>query len=248
MLDNQIYALTTIIKDKDLRNYAGDAFWGLVQTVVTADPFAAMSTIKDIKEIVFHVPTILFWDKMKRYLFGTFYNFEEQVKMAEKFNYDNKEYNIFVKKQIHLINGLDDDMKIDYFASLTRCFLMTNLNQELFFKLAKFLSTCTVAELEFIKSKPMDFKSENTAMISILYQSGLFSQEEKENGGAKYVFSDFAKALKQNCLNFNEGIGAQERYCAYEQLEPLSIAEPATWEDIENAIGNNTLALDGGEI
>ncbi len=52
--------------------------------------------------------------------------------------------------------------------------------------------------------------------------------------------------LKQNCLNFEEGLGAQERFCTYTQLEPLNIAEPATWEDIENAIGNDTLIMNGG--
>lgn len=246
MLENQIAAFTAIIKDEDLKNYAGSCFWNFIQAVITADPFSGLEAIKDAKEMIFHMPTILFWDKMKRYLFGTFCDFQEQVKMAEKFNNDNREYSAFVKKQIHLINELDDDLKIDYFAALTRCFLMTDLEQELFFKLAKFLSICTPAELEFIKSQTIHFKSENTAMISTLYQNGLFSQVEKEKGGAEYIFSDFAKALKQNCLNFDEGLGDQERYCTYKQLEPLNIAEPATWEEIQNAIGDESLILDSG--
>ena len=248
MLDQQISTLTTIIKDENLQEYAGDAFWNLIQTVVTSDPLSGITTIKNIKDLVFHMPTILFWDKMKRYLLGTFTDFNKQIKMAEKFNCDNKKYSNFVKKQIHLINEIDDDVKIDYFASLTRCYLMTSLEQELFFKLAKILTNCTLSELEFIKTTPYNFTSENNAMISILYQSGLFSQKDTGDGKFIYAFSDFAKALKQNCLNFDEGLGLQERLCGYDQIQPLSIVEPATWEGLQNSLGDKTLVFDGGEI
>ena len=68
MLDNQVRTLQTILSNEDLQDYAGDGFWNLIQAVVTSDPFSAMAAMKDIKELIFHMPTILFWDKMKRYL------------------------------------------------------------------------------------------------------------------------------------------------------------------------------------
>ena len=50
--------------------------------------------------------------KMQRHMFGTFRDYVEQVKMAGKFSEDNKGYEWFVKRQIHLINEIDDDKKL----------------------------------------------------------------------------------------------------------------------------------------
>ena len=92
MLDNQITALKTILSDEDLQQYSGEGFWNLIQAVVLSDPFTGTLALNNIRELIFHIPTILFWDKMKRYLLGTFSCFEDQVRMAEKFNNDNNSY------------------------------------------------------------------------------------------------------------------------------------------------------------
>lgn len=234
MLKKQIEALTTILKNDDLQNYAGDGFWNLIQAVVTEDPFSALAAGKDIKELIFHMPTVLFWDKMKRFLTGTFHSFDDQIKMAQKLNKDNKEYATFVKRQIYLINALDDDLKIDYFSELTRCFLTTDLDSTLYFKLCKFLSTCTPEELFFLEKCKYDFKGKNNANISSLFQYGLFTQIE-EDGTCEtfYVLSDFAKALKQNSLNYKDESHGNTRLISYEQLAPLNLPESATTADID---------------
>lgn len=240
MLKKQIEALTTILKNDDLQNYAGDGFWNLIQAVITEDPFSALATGKDIKELIFHMPTVLFWDKMKRFLTGTFHSFEDQIKMAQKFNDDNKEYAAFVKRQIHLINALDNDFKIDYFAELTRCFLSTDLDRTLYFKLCKFLSTCTPEELFFLKKCKYDFKGKNNAIISTLFQYGLFTQiEEDGTSETFYVLSDFAKALKQNSLNFKDEFHENTRFISYEQLAPLNLPESIPIAEI-NKMFNET--------
>lgn len=233
MLKKQVHALAIIMKDKDIQGYTGGAFWSLIKAFVLGDAGAIIDAGDDIKSIIFHTPTLLFWDKMERYLYGTFKNYSEQVKLASKFGSDNEKYEEFVKRQIHLINEIDDDKKIDYFASLTRCFLLTDLEDNLFFKLTKFLNMCTPAELEFLQTVSLEYTSNNNALISSLYQYGLFSQEEVEDGEIKYVLSDFAKALKLNCLNFDEDLRGRERLLCYDQLAPLNLLEPATWGDID---------------
>lgn len=237
MLDNQIKALTTIIKDKDLQGYAGDSFLNLIQAVITQDPFSGVEAAKAVKELAFHTPTVLFWDKMKRFLLGTFHSYEDQIKMAQKFNDDNENYAAFVKRQIHLINALDDDTKVDYFAALTRSFLITGLDRELYFKLCKFLSTCTLEELLFIKKCPYDLTSNNTAMISSLFQYGLFTSDDDCETGETYYFpSDFAKALKQHSLNYEDGLRGQTRLCAYGQLAPLNLPESTPNAEIDKML------------
>jgi len=245
MFDKQVTALTTILKDKDIREYSGDAFWNIIKAVVLGDVGALLDATNDLKNILFHTPTVLFWDKMQRYLFGTFRDYSDQVRMSAKFTEDNSEYEAFVKKQILLINEMNDDRKIDYFAMLTRCFLLTDMENALYYKLARFINICTPEELEYIKSFDYDKKSEINAVISSLYQYGLFDQAEKEHGGVDYVLSGFAKALKDNSLNFDEGLHGRDRILAYDQIPPLNIAEPATWQDIDNIFNNNDVVIDG---
>ena len=172
MLEKQLEALTTILKDKDIHEYAGDAFWGIIKAVSLGDVGALIDSGGDIKNLLFHTPTILFWDKMQRYMFGTFRDYAEQIKMAGKFSEDNKDYERFVKRQIHLINEIDDDKKVDYFAQLTRCYLLTEMDNALYYKLAKFLIMCTPEELDYIASFDYEGTTQLTAMVSSLYQYG----------------------------------------------------------------------------
>lgn len=245
MFDKQVAALTAILKDEDIRNYSGDAFWSIIKAVVLGDVGALLDATKDMKDILFHTPTVLFWDKMQRYLFGTFREYNDQVRMAEKFSKGNSDYKQFVKKQIYLVNEMNDDLKIDYFANLTRCYLLTDLEDALYYKLVRFISICTPEELEYIKAFDYNRKAELNAVISSLYQYGLFDQKEKEQGGVDYILSDFAKALKDNSLNFDEGLNGRNRILAYDQITPLSIAEPATWQDLDKIFNNNDIVIDG---
>lgn len=159
--------------------------------------------------------------KMQRHMFGTFRDYVEQVKMAGKFSEDNKDCERFVKRQIHLINEIDDDKKVDYFAQLTRCYLLTEMDNALYYKLAKFLILCTPEDLDYIVSFDCEGTTKLTAMVSSLYQYGLFERQEKQHGGVSYALSGFAKALKYNGLNFNEGTRGEKRIVLYFQMAPL---------------------------
>lgn len=247
MLEKQVAAFTTILKDKDIHQYEGDAFFNIIKAVSLGDVGALLDAGTEIKDLLFHAPTVLFWDKMRRYMFRTFRDFSEQVKMAGKFNSHNKKYEEFVKRQIHLINEINDDKKIDYFAQLTRCYLLTEMESSLFYKLAQFITMCTPEELEYISFFDYNEKTNLTAMVSSLYQYGLFDQNESEGGSVDYVLSGFAKALKHNSLNFDEEKAGDIRITSYSQIEPLSIAEPMTFEDIDNAFSKNDIIVSGGD-
>lgn len=245
MFKKQVTALTAILKDKDIREYSGDAFWNIIKAVVLGDVGALLDVTNDLKDILFHTPTVLFWDKMQRYLFGTFRDYSDQVKMSAKFTNDNSDYEAFVKKQIHLINEMNDDKKIDYFAMLTRCYLLFEMEDALYYKLARFINICTPEELEYIKAFDFNRKSKLNVIISSLYQYGLFDQIEKEHGGVDYELSSFAKALKSNSLNFSEELNGTTRILSYNQISPLKIAEPATWEDIESILNDEEVIING---
>lgn len=231
MIDGQLNELASIIKNDDLKEYAGNAFWNLIQTVISKDPVSGVLAAKNVKQIVFHMPTVIFWNKLKKFLQGTYKNYEEQVKMASRFNDDNKKYVEFVKKQIYLIDKLDDEMKVDCFAMLTRCLLLQEIEFSLYFKLAQLINQCTPFELEYIRKIGIDEKQKNNAMVSSLYQYGLVEQDSDETK-VYYVFSGFGKALKGNCLNYGDETKCKV-FKTYNDVAPLSISEPALMEDIE---------------
>ena len=62
----------------------------------------------------------------------------------------------------------------------------------------------------------------------------------------RYVLSDFAKALKQNCLNFDDGVGGATRLLSYSQIAPLEIMEPLSFQDLEDITQDKTFILNGG--
>ena len=78
--------------------------------------------------------------------------------MSSKFTKDNSDYLKFVKRQIHLIDKMDADEKIDYYANLTRCFLLSDMDLALYYKLANFISICIPEELFYIQNFDYDKK------------------------------------------------------------------------------------------
>ena len=62
MFEKQTAALTTILKNTDIHEYAGDAFWSIIKAVSFGDANALIDGVTDIKNLLFHVPTVLFWD------------------------------------------------------------------------------------------------------------------------------------------------------------------------------------------
>lgn len=95
MLENQIHALATIIKNKDMRDYFRDGFWELIEAILFQDPEVAAQAGHE--RLIFHIPTVIFWDKMERFLRGTFHSYEDQIKFSAKFHQDNQEYNQYIK-------------------------------------------------------------------------------------------------------------------------------------------------------
>ena len=123
-------------------------------------------------------------------------------------------------------------LRNDY-ANLTRCFLLSDMDLALYYKLANFISICIPEELFYIQNFDYDKKAGLNTMISSLYHYGLFDQIECEQGGANYVLSDFAKALKSSSLNFDEGFYTEKRILTYNDIKPLNIAEPLSWENLD---------------
>lgn len=67
MFDEQVNELAAIIKNEDLKQYSGDAFWNLIAAVIGADPVSGAVAVLNVKQILFHMPTVIFWNKIERF-------------------------------------------------------------------------------------------------------------------------------------------------------------------------------------
>ena len=242
MLDNQIQTLGKLWKDPETRNLLHDGAFSLMKLVLFKDLGSGADALRSI--LKFHTLTLVYWDKMWRYMNGVFRDPIDQIKMSEKFCDDNPRYEEFVRRQMNLINEINDDQKIDYFAALTRSFLYTGMDEVLYLKLAKFLTLCTPGELNFLRDVCYKQKVANSMMASSVYQYGLLMIEYQDDGLPVFALSDFGKALKQNSLNFDDGICGLERIVSYDSMTPAELKGIATDEDIDKIFQNQEILFD----
>lgn len=219
-----------IIQNEDIRNFSGDAIWNLVQALYSGDVFTGLSSIKNFKDMLFHAPTVIFWNKMQRFLLGTFKNFDEQIKMSSQFSKDNKKYKKFVMQLLETIDKLDDEIKVDYYSTLTRSFLLELIDSDLFFKLRQILINCTVSELEFISEHKDNEHFEYNMMIFALKNYGLIHQIVENK--TYYVFTDLAKSLKEYALTENENAKHKTTYFELEAPKDLGMITKENIDDM----------------
>ena len=203
LLDTVCDNFGTVIKSEDIQKYAGNGIWNLIRFIYSGNVFVGASVAKDVKELMFHVPTAIFWNKMQRFLLGTFTDKNVQIKMAEKFNDDNTKYKEYVWQLIDIVDKLESETKIDYFSNLTRAYLLDNIDNDTYYKLYQILRNCTVQELNFIKEKPENFTMTYDMTIFSLKNLGLVDNNI-ENDTVIYYFSHLAKILKKVVLNYTE--------------------------------------------
>lgn len=81
-------------------------------------------------------------------------------------------------------------------------------------------------------------------MASSVYQYGLLMIEYQDDGLPVFALSDFGKALKQNSLNFDDGICGLERIVSYDSMTPAELKGIATDEDIDKIFQNQEILFD----
>ena len=208
-----VNSISAVVKSKELKNYRNESvenFADLFTGDILAPVKQGVATIK----LVLSVPDILFWDKMQRFLTGTYEDFAEQIKMCQKFGDDDK-YQDFTKRQIQIINELNDDKKVDYFAKLTRSVLLELIDIPLYFKLASLLSAATREELDYLKDNINYSGSLNMIYLESLQRYGLAILQKtipvNEEVDDDSCFTPLALCLDKYCLDM--GNEQKYKYC-----------------------------------
>lgn len=232
-IEEQVDILAETIQKKELQEYIHGEFLSLIQAVIFKKKQVAVEMGLDAMQILFHMPTAMFWAKMERYLRGSFLSFEDQIKFSMKFSEDNENYKNFVKKQINLINNIEADSKVDYLANLTRCFFLFDMDVPLYFRLARIIENCTSEELDFLRDVKLDAMMENNAMVSMLIIQGIIVQTQNENDNTRYMISSFGELLKKCSLNFESEGWDFDGSLRYKEINGIPQIEPISIEDVD---------------
>lgn len=220
-----------IIKNKNMQDYKDDAIWELIQYIFTGDVFSGISSIKNIKDMIFHAPTIIFWNKMQKFLLSTYRNFEEQVKMSSKFSKDNKKYQDFVLQMMETVDKLDDEIKVDYYSNITRSFFLELIDEDLFYKFRQILMSCNISELKYIDSKNKNSRFDYDIMTFSLKNYGLVDLKSDHDSNY-YQLTQLALKLKEHSLNSDDNVKQKTTISEIEAPDDLVPMTDAEVEDM----------------
>jgi len=228
--EEQIAIIANVIKEYDMAEFASDDMQKLIRTILFKNPEATIDVGLKLCVGMMQLPTAMFWEKIKRFLKGTFSTYDEQVKFAAKFSEDNVQYRKYIKQLINIISWIESDEKIDYFANLTRCFFLFDMDIPLYFRLASFFNSCTSDELAFVKNIEYGEWIENNAIVSMLKTQGIIMQKQDEKKDTHLVLSPFGVLLKKCSLNFDENDSTIDDKLVYEEVACIPDIEPvARW-------------------
>lgn len=206
MLENVTNGIVAIINDCDIREIGKKSVLDFANFVVNKDPVSLVETIDDTRKFLWQIPNAIFWDKMHRFMIGTYSDYECQVKMCEKFQVDNKKAKEFIKKQIQIIEKLDFDCKVIWFSNLTRAFLLEFINEQEYFKLSFALRMISAEDIEYIKSLvDLEDVSENS-VLNLFYQHSLVKKHTPttfKSISSKYNISELGVKFIKYGIDFN---------------------------------------------
>ena len=206
MLEKVTSGLVAIINDCDIREISKKSAFDFANMVVNKDPVSLVETIDDTRKLLWQIPNAIFWDKMYRFMIGTYSDYECQVKMCEKFQVDNKKAKEFIKKQIQIIEKLDFDCKVIWFSNLTRAFLLEFINEQEYFKLSFALRMISAEDIEYIKSL-VDVKDVNeNSILNLFYQHSLVKKHTPttfKSISSKYNISELGVKFVKYGIDFN---------------------------------------------
>lgn len=173
MLNEFVSNVATVIKDKDIQSLAVEGAENLFIGIATKDTTSFSTVAKDIREIVLSIPNVIFADKMYRFLTKAFSDYEQQVMFASKFEKDAPKYNDTVKKIVQIIDKIDFDEKIDWFANLTRAVCLGCIDVDKYIKLSTVISILTVDDLKALKYYYGKKDEKENPTLSNYYSYGL---------------------------------------------------------------------------
>ncbi len=206
MLEKVTNGVAAIINDDSIKEISKKSVFDFANMVVNKDQISLVESIDDTKKLLWQIPNAIFWDKMYRFMIGTYSDYECQIKMCEKFQTDNKKAREFIKRQIQIIEKLDFDCKVIWFSNLTRAFLLELINEQEYFKLSFALRTISTEDIEYIRSLVNLKDVSENSVLNLFYQHSLVNKHTPNTCGSissEYNISELGVKFVKYGIDFN---------------------------------------------
>ena len=183
-----------------------------------------MNPILKTIENVYNLSDKILFNKLYEIMMKQDNDFNEWLKISEKFNEDDKSYNKVVRQIIYNINAINEEDMLYAYANLLRAYKNGCICKEDFFRLGFCLTKILSQDAEFLKNNIKKDKIEENifcislSSINLMYNQtrGLDSKsitEQKEY----YCFTKLGEMLDKFALSF----GDENKYDYKGKDEPL---------------------------
>lgn len=205
VLDKIVENLLCIVKSEETKKFVESSAENIASICLTGDlQSGILQESKDFVKYAGSIKDILFWEKMKEWLTGIYNDPQMEIKASSKFTEDNSKLYEYTKRQIQYIAEIDEIEKINYYANLTRSWLMGYIKTSVYFKLVYLLKVFTLEELDYLKKN----YTENEIMEVNFYirEFSLYGLidviEETSEGNTTYKYSDLSKVFLYSGIDY----------------------------------------------
>ena len=184
-----------------------------------------LSPIKDTIESVYSFSDQIVFGKLYDIMINQDSDFDDWLKLSEKFDEDSKSYQKMVRQIIYNINAINEVDMLGAYSNLLRSYKNGLICKEDFFRLGFCLTKLLSQDAQFLKDNVRRNRiEENIYCISLASNNLMYNQtrgldsdsidEKKEY----YCFTAAGKMLDKYALSF----GDESKYCYGDRDESLS--------------------------
>lgn len=171
--------------------------------------FPWVSSLKESKESIQSISDKVLFNKLAFVLSNQDSNFNEWLKISEKFNEDNKAYLKMVKKLIYYINAMNEEELLSAFSNLLRAYKDGLICKNDFFRLGFCLTKLLAEDAKYLVDNIKKEKIEENIYCISLSNIGLmynksrgFSENDDDVEIEFYCFTQMGKMLDKYALNY----------------------------------------------
>ena len=175
--------------------------------------FPWVSSLKESKESIQSISDKVLFNKLAFVLSNQDSNFNEWLKISEKFNEDNKAYLKMVKKLIYYINAMNEEELLSAFSNLLRAYKDGLICKNDFFRLGFCLTKLLAEDAKYLVDNIKKEKIEENIYCISLSNIGLmynksrgFSENDDDVEIEFYCFTQMGKMLDKYALKDRKSV------------------------------------------
>ncbi|MBQ2945829.1 MAG: hypothetical protein IJD95_04615 [Clostridia bacterium] len=205
--------------------------------------FPWLSPIKDSVESVCSLSDQIVFGKLYDIMINQDSDFDDWLKISEKFDEDSKSYKKMVRQIIYNINAINEVDMLGAYSNLLRAYKNGLICKEDFFRLGFCLTKLLSQDAQFLKDNiHRDRIEENIYCISLASNNLMYNQTRGLDGDSidekkeYYCFTDVGKMLDKYALSY----GDESKY-SYTQADRELANQKLSYSYIETYNGEVTI-------